>query len=107
MDKSYKKFVENPEEFWEEIQKKTKVFISEDFKSLITEMLKLDPEERITVAGIFEHRWYQKNCEIDYIKFYQEFNNKKSQMSDNDNIVTKEDEEKLDHLYNEELEKSV
>jgi len=53
--------VTDPELFWEkhcEIQKKDASFFDEDFKSLYNSMVKLNPEDRVSIQQIKNTKWY-------------------------------------------------
>ena len=57
-DELYQSLVENPSHYWHMKQlRRPEGFFSEEFKDLVTKMLKFNPAERIKMADIYEHPW--------------------------------------------------
>jgi serine/threonine protein kinase len=71
-------------QFWKQVERHGRTF-SDEFKSLLNGMLCLQPTERLTIAEIKEHPWYNgKTCSIDELK--AEYEKKKA------NLIAMQDE---------------
>lgn len=58
-DAHYKYLIKKTNTYWASITRnKRKGFFSDDFKDLIGKMFKYNPKDRLTIAQIKEHAWY-------------------------------------------------
>ncbi|EGR30847.1 protein kinase domain protein [Ichthyophthirius multifiliis] len=72
-DPYYKFFYQKKiSEYWDMIQQKYKIQVSEDFKNLFNKMVCVDPENRISIENILEHEWFENQafCEENEAKIF-------------------------------------
>ena len=61
-DYYYKIFCSNSENFWRDYEQRAECIFSEEYKNLINNMLKKNPSERLTMAGIRNDAWLSEDA---------------------------------------------
>ena len=89
-----------PELFWKAHSRNKpngEAFFPEDFKTLITGMLQLDPTHRLSISEIKQHPWYQGQT-VTLEEINEEFNKRKAAIDAEAESKRQEEEQKKQFL---------